>query len=238
MNDNKLAGTRTFVGGILIIIGILMFLSINDFIDLRVGHIVFSWPFFMFIIGIMILLNSRNRTLGVILTAVGAFFLIPRVFPSIYFEGSLIFPLLIIGLGVYIIVKRRQTVSPIPGKFNDPAIRKDYIDDVAVFGGGSKSLISDNFRGGNITAVFGGSEIDLSGCKLAEGENVIDVLMVFGGTDIHIPKEWNVIINVTPLFGGFSNKVIRDPSLPIDTTRTLVIKGMALFGGGEVKNKF
>ena len=30
----------------------------------------------------------------------------------------------------------------------------NYIDDVAIFGGGHKTIISDNFKGGNITAVF------------------------------------------------------------------------------------
>ncbi len=106
---------------------------------------------------------------------------------------------------------------------------------MAIFGGGHKVIITENFSGGNITAIFGGSEIDLSNCKLAEGENVIDVLLMFGGTSIFVPKEWNINVNVTPLFGGFSNKWRRNFSGPFDTTHTLVIKGVAIFGGGEIK---
>lgn len=239
MNENKANTSRFLIGGLLITVGMLLFLSINDIINIRIWDIVFSFPFFMFFAGILILINSRNRSIGYILTFVGGFLLIPKVFPWINLDGDLIFPLLIIGLGVAIIVKKRKPAKgpAIPGYANE-TFRKDYIDDVAVFGGGSKVLVSDNFKGGNITAIFGGSEIDLTNCKLAEGENVLDVLLIFGGSDIFVPKEWNVIINVTPLFGGFSNKVIRDPALAIDTTRTLVVKGTALFGGGEVKNKF
>jgi predicted membrane protein len=238
MEDNKTVNSRVLLGGILIIVGLLLFLSINDYMDFNISRVIFSFPFFMFIIGLFILINSRNRTLGVILVVIGGLFLMPKIFPGIDINASLIFPLLIIALGVAIIVNKRK-----PSKLNigsGPAenIRKDYIEDVAVFGGGTKTLVTDNFRGGNITAVFGGSEIDLSACRLAEGDNILDVLMVFGGTDITIPRDWNVIINVTPLFGGFSNKVIRDPSMVIDTSRTLVVKGIALFGGGEVKNKY
>lgn len=118
---------------------------------------------------------------------------------------------------------------------NDGSVNKDVIDDVAIFGGGSKIIFSDNFQGGNITAIFGGSEINLMNCKLAEGENVLDVLMVFGGSTIIVPKEWNVVINVTSILGGFSNKSVRNPNLIVDQSRTLIIKGLTLFGGGEVK---
>ena len=68
------------------------------------------------------------------------------------------------------------------------------IDDVSIFGGGTKIISSDNFKGGNITAIFGGSEINLTGCKLANGDQVIDVLMIFGGSTIIVPKEWNVVV--------------------------------------------
>ena len=239
MEENKNLSTRIFVGGILILVGILLFLSINDMINFRFSHVVFSFPFFLFLIGILILINSRNRVFGTLLVLIGGFFLIPRIIPAIHFDGSLIFPLLLIGLGIAIIVKHRQPTRFIPaaGTSNE-GVRKDYIDDVAVFGGGKKVLVTDQFKGGNITVVFGGSQIDLSRCQLAEGEHVLDVLMIFGGSDITVPREWNIIVNVTPLFGGFSNKLMRDPAVPIDTTRTLVIRGIALFGGGDVKNKF
>ena len=114
--------------------------------------------------------------------------------------------------------------------------RSDFIDDVSVFGGGHKIIHSDNFKGGNITAIFGGSEIDLTQCKLAPGENVIDVVIIFGGSTIVVPNDWDVITNVTPLFGGFSYKKSRYQSPGSEPAGTLVIKGVAIFGGGEVKS--
>ena len=91
------------------------------------------------------------------------------------------------------------------------------------------------FSGGNITAVFGGSEIILKGCKLSEGTSSIDILAVFGGTTIIVPNDWNVVMNVTSIFGGFSNKSVKDPSMFPDQSKTLIIKGLVVFGGGELK---
>jgi predicted membrane protein len=116
--------------------------------------------------------------------------------------------------------------------------KKDVLDDVSIFGGGEKSINSDNFKGGSITSIFGGSEINLKGCKLSEGPNVIDVLCVFGGTTLIVPNDWNVIMNVTPIFGGFSNKIIKDPSASVDINKTIIVKGLVIFGGGEIKSYF
>jgi predicted membrane protein len=118
----------------------------------------------------------------------------------------------------------------------DQNLTRDKIDDVAIFGGGNKIITSENFRGGNVTAVFGGSEINLMNCKLAEGENVVDMLCIFGGSTLIIPSDWNVIVSVTSIMGGFSNKIVKNPARVTDTTRSLHIKGLALFGGGEVKS--
>ncbi len=78
----------------------------------------------------------------------------------------------------------------------------------------------------------------MSSCKLAEGTNVLNVTAIFGGSTIIVPRDWNVIMNVTPIFGGFSNKIRREPNLVVDQTRTLIIKGTAIFGGGEVKSLY
>lgn len=238
MSENRSSsGGRVSLGIIIILIGSLFLLHSLDYIDFHASRIFFSWPFILFVLGILIMINSNKKVLGGILFTVGIVFLLPRVFPWIEFNHGIIIPVLIILLGIYIISKHK-IASRSSGSFDESFIKKDTIDDIAVFGGGTKVFSSDNFKGGNITSIFGGSEIDLTGCKLAEGENIIDVLFIFGGSEIFVPNDWNVISNVTPVFGGFSNKIRRDPNMAIDTSRTLIIKGLAIFGGGEVKSKF
>ena len=81
----------------------------------------------------------------------------------------------------------------------------DYIDYVNVFSGGERQIVSENFRGGKITAVFGGTELDLTKAKLAPGRTELEIACVFGGATIIVPDDWNVKIEVTPVLGGFSD---------------------------------
>lgn len=233
-NSNKI-DKRILLGGILIFLGGLFLLNTMNVLDFRFTNVIFSWPFIMLVIGLFVLVNTEKKFLGGVLSGIGALFLIPRVFPQIDYDGGIIIPLFLIILGSYIILKKRRQDSALGFSSDGSKVNKDKIDDVSIFGGGTKIISSNNFQGGNITAIFGGSEINLINCQLAEGENVLDVLCVFGGTTIILPKEWNIVINVTSVLGGFSNKAIRNPSIVIDQSRTLHIKGLAMFGGGEVK---
>jgi predicted membrane protein len=225
---------RFWLGGLLIIIGIIFLFNSFEIIDFHFARIIFSWSFFLFIIGLFILINTEKKVLGGYLTGIGFIFLIPKVFPQVNYDGTIVIAIILISLGSYIIFKQKDKQSEISVDALGQ-IKKDTIDDVAIFGGGTKIVTSDNFRGGNITAIFGGSEIHLKGCKLAEGTNYIDVLALFGGTTLIVPNDWNIVMNVTSIFGGFSDKSVRDPSAPIDMSKTLIIKGLVIFGGGEVK---
>jgi predicted membrane protein len=226
--------SRPFWGTIFVLIGLLYLLKTFNIINLNVSHIIFSFPFIILVIGIILVINSRNTIFGIIIAVIGALFLIPRIYPNVDVDGDIIVPVIIIGLGIYILFNRRSHIHHFEIN-SGKKVGQDYIDDVSIFGGGHKTIFSDNFSGGNITAIFGGSEIDLTQCKLAEGNVIIDVIMIFGGSTIIVPRDWNVRVNITPVFGGFSNKIFRSPNTPIDSTRTLIIRGVALFGGGEIK---
>lgn len=235
MPENKGIDKRVFLGGVLIVLGGIFLLNTMNILHFRFAHVVFSWPFVLLIIGLFVLINTEKKLLGWILTGIGSLFLIERIFPRVDYDSGIIIPILLIVLGVYIIFKKRKAESQL-GSFGETSkVSKDRIDDVSIFGGGTKIISSSNFQGGNVTAIFGGSEINLINCQLAEGDNVLDVLCIFGGTTIIVPKEWNIVINVTSILGGFSNKSIRNPSVVVDQSKTLHIKGLALFGGGEVK---
>lgn len=237
-NNTGSMDKRITLGVILIIIGGLFLLSTLDIMNIRIPHIIFSFPFVLFIVGLLIMLNSSKRAFGGIMAGIGFVWLLPRIFPQLNYGTNVIFPLLLIVLGIYIITKQSQKKKDDYKTVTDDFIKKDVIDDVAIFGGGNKIIRTDNFKGGSITAIFGGSEIDLTQCKLAEGNVVIDVLAMFGGSTLIVPKDWNVQTNVTPVFGGFSNKTTKAPNSEIDTSRVLFIKGLALFGGGEVKTVY
>lgn len=228
--NNKI-DKRMWLGGAFIVLGFLFFLNSMDILDFSISRIIFSWPFFFLLIGVFIIVNTNKKLLGGILAGLGAIFIIPRIFPNIDYNGTIVFAILFIALGLYIILNKKESE-----KLKLDQLAKDTLEDISIFGGGTKFITSNNFKGGSIIAVFGGSEINLKSCKLSEGTNAIDVLCVFGGTTLIVPQDWNIILNVTPIFGGFSNKMIKDPNAIPDINKTLIIKGLVAFGGGEIKS--
>jgi hypothetical protein len=112
----------------------------------------------------------------------------------------------------------------------------DRFKDLSILWGTKKMISSNNFKGGKTASIFGYSEIDLTNCKLDNESVVIDILGIFGGSTLIVPKEWNVVLDVFSLFSGFSSKIRRTPETKVDMEKTLIIKGLVLFGYGEVKS--
>ena len=108
----------------------------------------------------------------------------------------------------------------------------DTVHAMAVLSGVKRGSNSTAFRGGELTAVMGGCEIDLRQAAI-HGEAVIDVFAMWGGIEIRVPENWTVIGRVTPLMGGFDDAT-RPPKEA--TTHTLIVRGVVLMGGIEVKN--
>jgi hypothetical protein len=105
---------------------------------------------------------------------------------------------------------------------------------MSIFGGGDRIISSQNFKGGRVTAIFGGSKYNMINARLAKGRNIIDIFTVFGGCKFIIPEDWDIKIDVSSVFGGFSDKRSVRRDVPRDPSKELIIKGVAIFGGGDV----
>ncbi|MBU1096259.1 MAG: hypothetical protein CVV23_00085 [Ignavibacteriae bacterium HGW-Ignavibacteriae-2] len=222
------SNTRLIIGLIIIAIGVIFLLGNLDILDYDIPRIIFRWQSILIIIGLVIFGTTTNKSTGAVLIAIG---LIGH-FPEFW-------PLLLIIIGLYIIIRTgglsKSKESP---ELNEtgPAASSEFLNDVSIFGGGKKYIQTDNFRGGKITSIFGGSEIDLFDCKLSEGYHTMDVFALFGGSTIIVPSDWKVEIDVVPIFGGFVDNRRKDPNLIQRDDRILYVKGLILFGGGEIKN--
>ena len=229
MDEHK--SNRRAIFGILLIFAGLILIAINfNWISSDWRGIFFSWQALLILIGLFLLFSHENRFAGYIVTGIGAFFLIPRIWDIPFDWHSLFWPLVLLALGL-LIITRRWGIKRIPSESS-----MDYIDDLAVFGGGDRVITSGDFKGGRITAIFGGSKIDFRSANLAKGRNVIDILAIFGGTKLILPASWNIKIEISSIFGGFSDKRKPRPDEIRDPSRELVIKGVAIFGGGDIES--
>jgi predicted membrane protein len=230
---HHLSSNRAIVGVILVVIGLFLVLRNTGFFPGFIDHIIFSWPMLLVAIGLVVTIGSSGgKTSGIIVMAVGAFFLIPHIFRET-FDINMFWPSIFIIIGVIFIFSKRKGWNAVS---TSPQVGDDYIDYVHIFSGGERQIVSDNFRGGKVTAIFGGSEIDLTKARLAPGRSELELSCVFGGTTIIVPDDWNVKIEVVPILGGFGDSRKLNPGRSIDTTKQLVIKGAVIFGGGEVKS--
>jgi predicted membrane protein len=103
----------------------------------------------------------------------------------------------------------------------------------ALLGGVNRRCVSQDFRGGSLTAIMGGCELDLRHASISSGQAVIDTFAFWGGIEIKVPQEWTVVVQGTPILGAFDDKTVRVGG---DGSKVLVIKGVALMGGVDVKN--
>lgn len=239
MEDKKAFDRRNVAAIILIVAGGLLLLETFDIIDFSLKHIIFNWKTLLIAIGLIILFSSENRIPGYVLIGLGLVFWIPSFAHYNIRLSQVFWPMILIGVGL-VIISRRRMHGKMAGdirrvKAPDGSDENDYIDDVSIFGGGVKRYSSQNLKGGNITAIFGGSEIDLTSSQMAVEGTVVDVFTMFGGTKLIVPGSWHVKSEATSLFGGFSDKRHIKPTDGI-TENVFLIKGVVLFGGVEIKS--
>lgn len=236
---SKRNSMRKFVFGGLVIIAGLLLLAFNlGYLPMEYKHIVFSWQMLLIAIGLINIFGRESYVAGLLLIAVGSFFIIPELKIFNFNFVQLFWPILLIVVGILIILSRVFKSSVKKHKWEpisqEVPIEDGYIKEDNVFSGSKKIIQPGVFKGGKISNVFGGTEIDLSQTTLAEGKTVLNIECIFGGVSLLVPSDWNIIINVKSVMGGFSDK--RRIIKPTDDSRQLIIQGSAVFGGGELKS--
>jgi hypothetical protein len=219
---------QALAGLLLLAIGSLLFAQNLDLLNVR--HFARYWAVLPLVIGLVKLLagGSRgDRVFGVVLTAFGGSQLAkalgywsPRPADLVAF--------ILIGVGAYFVAR---------GLFGrpEPDVRKDsdeWISAIAIMAGFERANNSPNFRGGDLTALMGGCEIDLRQANLRAPAS-LDVFVMWGGIEVRVPEDWTVELRGTPVLAGFVDKT-RVPAVP--TEKRLIVRGVALMGGVEVKN--
>jgi len=233
VHEHRSTSNRIIIGVILVIAGLFLVIRNTGFFPDFIDNVVFSWPMLLLAIGLVMTLGASEKTAGIIVMAVGGFFMIPLIFRETFHMYNMFWPSIFIIVGVIFIASQRRGWHAATSK---GTIGDDYVDYVNVFSGGERQVVSQNFKGGKVSAVFGGIELDLTKARLAQGVSELEIACVFGGATIIVPDDWHVTIEVTPVLGGFSDSRKLIPGRSVDPSKHLVVKGAVVLGGGEVKS--
>lgn len=153
--------------------------------------------------------------------------------------GAFFWPIIIITIGLVLIFKPKKSKDH-PWRNNwqgtiEENTGEDFIDSTTVFGAVKKNIISKNFKGGDVTAIFGGVELYLGQADI-NGRADLDLTHIFGGAKIVVPSDWKVQTDqVVCIFGGLDDKR-KNISVPADPNKVLVLHGTCIFGGIDIKS--
>jgi hypothetical protein len=114
--------------------------------------------------------------------------------------------------------------------------RWGFTKESAVFSGGKRAIVDQNFKHAKYDAVFGGFEIDMRRANIEGDSAILDLNAVFGGIEVKIPESWSVVMKGAGVFGGYVDSTAQPDPRIYPNPKRLICKGGAVFGGVEIKN--
>ncbi|MGQ1890713.1 LiaF transmembrane domain-containing protein [Thermophagus sp. OGC60D27] len=235
-NPSYPKNNHSSIGIVLIFIGAVILAGNLGWIPASLWNILYSWPS-IFLIAAAVNLGKQKLFPAIIFFLIWLVIVLPGLFPDIDIaQYKMYWPLLLILAGLLFLNIGKKRMQLFKNKKRHPQTT-EFLEEVAVFSGTVRRIDSKNFRGGEIISIFGGNEIYFNQSTLSPEGAVIQMVSIFGGTKLIVPRDWRVHIEVTSVLGGFADKRVFEPnetesqSMPI-----LTIKGVIVFGGGELSN--
>jgi predicted membrane protein len=154
-----------------------------------------------------------------------------------------VWPVLLMALGVYFIFRPRRKTRFGRNwqhrweKNNSRGMNssQDIVDVVSFFSGTKSSVISKDFKGGDIVSIFGGAELNLSQADI-KGKVLLDITVLFGGANIIVPAHWEVQSEIVSILGGIEDKRPVTEGFIHDQTKVIILSGTAAFGGITIES--
>jgi predicted membrane protein len=217
---------------------------------------LFSWKTLLIGIGLAIGFKHNFRTIGWIFPVIiGTVFLFIDWVPELNIRHY-VWPIVIILGGLFMIFKpsnwnrqkhwnRYQRRYGKAGSYNYNASfssdntsftsSEDTIESSTFMAGIKKNIITKNFKGGNISNAFGGTEINLSQADIQD-KAVLKISQIFGGTTLIIPANWEIHSELESIFGSIEDQRPIYNNSMVEPRKVLVLKGSTFMGGIEIKS--
>lgn len=191
------------------------------------------WTLFLIIPGLIGLITEKDKTGNFIVLLIGVALLLGTqgIF-SLELMWKLILPIILVIIGINIMFKgkiNKKIAEEIKNINQDKNKDNEYC---ATFSSQDINFSKQEFKGSNLTAVFGGLKCDLRDSKIEE-DIVINAEAIFGGIEIILPKDIKVVVKSTSIFGGVDSKKVKQSDL--NDAKTIYINATCIFGGVDLK---
>ena len=169
------------------------------------------WTLFIIVPSAVSLITEREKLSSLAFLACGVILLLAAqdVF-SYDVAWKAILAVFLILIGLSIIFKSTHIFSnkhdkEVEAKVKNAKNGKNDEDIVAVFSGSDRAYTNnEEFTGANLTAVFGGIELDLRNATIKK-DACIKAFCLFGGIDVKVPEDVDVKVKSGFIFGGISD---------------------------------
>jgi predicted membrane protein len=191
------------------------------------------WPLLLVVAGlthVVGLCDSTHRIGGIILMGVGAL-LLGHTLDAFDVRWDLLWPSGVIVLGLYLVYavfrhRRHRADNPAsPG----------VVDGWAVMGGREDRNDSPEFEGGEVSAVMGSYELDLSRAGMKGDEVHLYAKAVMGSVEIRVPREWRVTVRGTPVLGSVEDRTGKNGEDAAER-KNLILHASAVLGSVEIRD--
>lgn len=238
--------TKIIWGVALIIIGVIIAL---DRLNVISFDVIFDgwWTLFIIVPCAIGLFQRQSVTGNLIGVIVGVtLFAVHRGWLNWDLVGDMIFPVILVavGAGVIFTKKEKETFDELEKEetlIENPVINEEVsfsntpetkkLNVFFAFSGGKSVVNGDKVTGGDVTAIFGGSDCDLTNAVF-QGVTQLNVNAIFGGVKLILPENVNVKINPTSIFGGTTNN---RNSANNENAPTVYVNAFSMFGGIKIQ---
>jgi predicted membrane protein len=220
----RIPTSQLLFGALVVLLGLLLLLDSTNVAPTR--SLLTYAPSLFVLVGVWAFVQSGFRNVvgpAVLVAVAGAWQLVALGYATVS-ELVVYWPVLVIAFGLSVIL----------GQYRSRVATTDDSHDslFAAFGGVERRNTSKTFVGADLTAVFGGAELDLRDAELTDRPARINVVALFGGAEVIVPRDWNVRMDVLPILAGASDDRPRREREHDDVD--LVVTGFTAFGGVSV----
>lgn len=217
-----------WIGLILIFLGVI-FLS-DSFHIIRIGYLLSHWwPLILIILGIL-KLGGKDRGGAIVLIIMGGLFLLSAMNIIHWHQVCRLWPVILIIIGVGMLVKHSSAGDNDSTDFTAGS-NEDRLEINSIFSSSKRQVNSQQFRGGEVNAIFGSVILDLRNAKPVPEGCHLTADAIFGSIKIYIPPNMTVNFKGSRFLGQFDNFAGSAGSGP-----TITIDGDAVFGNIRITN--